>query len=313
MALTGNEQVAVIGVGPNGNPASDTFVTTTQEIANLSGGGGITGGTWNLNTSGQAPLYDAQIDVTGGGPANGLGILNFTAGYSHFYTYDGSEQFRAGSVPFAVQVWEARGGIEGSGPLFLGTDPDTTNTVSVNSNILSQGPVGQIRMGNTDSPILELNCALGEGTIINYCRISARGSAQSVVIDFVGGNDNVSGTIRAQAAGSISFANTLGSMAVFLAPTASHDYFGFFTSPSSSIPLIMQGRNGTDVAIGGATGTGGAIATNATDGFLQIPTCAGTPTGTPQFYGNGTVPIVFDSTNNKIYIYTGSWKGVAVA
>ena len=98
-------------------------------------------------------------------------------------------------------------------------------------------------------------------------------------------------------------------MAVFLAPTASHDYFGFFTSPSSSIPLIMQGRNGTDVAIGGATGiTGGAIATNATDGFLPNPNIEHSDETPQLFYGNGTVPIVFDSTNNKIYIYTGSWK-----
>jgi hypothetical protein len=51
-----------------------------------------------------------------------------------------------------------------------------------------------------------------------------------------------------------------------------------------------------------------AIATNATDGFLYIPTCAGTPTGTPTAQ-TGRVPIVFDTTNNKLYIYDGSWLG----
>jgi hypothetical protein len=51
-----------------------------------------------------------------------------------------------------------------------------------------------------------------------------------------------------------------------------------------------------------------ALATNATDGFLYIPTCAGTPTGTPTAH-TGRVAIVFDTTNNKLYIYDGSWLG----
>ena len=50
-----------------------------------------------------------------------------------------------------------------------------------------------------------------------------------------------------------------------------------------------------------------ALATNATDGFLYIPTCAGTPTGTPTAF-TGRAPMVIDSTNNKMYIYSGgSW------
>ena len=51
-----------------------------------------------------------------------------------------------------------------------------------------------------------------------------------------------------------------------------------------------------------------ALATNATDGFLYIPTCAGTPTGVPTAQ-TGTVAMVFDTTNNKFYIYDGGWLG----
>jgi len=51
-----------------------------------------------------------------------------------------------------------------------------------------------------------------------------------------------------------------------------------------------------------------ALATNATDGFLYVPTCAGTPTGTPTAQ-TGTVPIVVDTTNNKLYFYSGAaWR-----
>lgn len=55
-----------------------------------------------------------------------------------------------------------------------------------------------------------------------------------------------------------------------------------------------------------------AIATNATTGFLYIPSCAGTPTGTPTTY-TGRVPMVFDSSNSKLYVFSGTWKGVTVS
>jgi hypothetical protein len=51
-----------------------------------------------------------------------------------------------------------------------------------------------------------------------------------------------------------------------------------------------------------------AIATTATDGFLYVPSCAGTPTGTPTTK-TGRVPIVVDTTNHKLYFYSGgSWR-----
>jgi hypothetical protein len=54
-----------------------------------------------------------------------------------------------------------------------------------------------------------------------------------------------------------------------------------------------------------------ALATTATDGFLYLPTCAGAPTGIPTAWA-GTVPCVFDTTDGKIYYYTGgAWVGLA--
>ena len=50
-----------------------------------------------------------------------------------------------------------------------------------------------------------------------------------------------------------------------------------------------------------------AVATTATNGFLYVTGCAGTPTGTPTSK-TGRVPIVVDTTNNKLYFYSGgSW------
>lgn len=51
-----------------------------------------------------------------------------------------------------------------------------------------------------------------------------------------------------------------------------------------------------------------AISTSATDGFFYIPTCAGTPTGTPTAL-TGRVPMIFDTTNSQFWFYTGgAWK-----
>jgi hypothetical protein len=51
-----------------------------------------------------------------------------------------------------------------------------------------------------------------------------------------------------------------------------------------------------------------SLATTATDGFIYIPTCAGTPTGVPTAV-TGMAPLVVDATNNKLYFYTGgAWR-----
>jgi hypothetical protein len=80
----------------------------------------------------------------------------------------------------------------------------------------------------------------------------------------------------------------------------------------ANIPLrlISNNTNGLELSALGSVvlGRQSALATNATDGFAYIPTCAGTPTGTPTAY-TGKVAMVFDTTNNKLYIYDGGWLG----
>jgi hypothetical protein len=72
-------------------------------------------------------------------------------------------------------------------------------------------------------------------------------------------------------------------------------------SGGSGYPLRIN-RSGGSLILGNA-----ALATNAANGFPYIPTCAGTPTGTPTGY-TGSVPMVYDTTNHKLYVYDGGWK-----
>lgn len=72
---------------------------------------------------------------------------------------------------------------------------------------------------------------------------------------------------------------------------------------------------------GGSTGAPGSVILNGTlqallvaavGGFTYIPTMAGKPTGTPSAKA-GNVPIVYDTTNSCLWIYTGgAWRASAV-
>ncbi len=57
------------------------------------------------------------------------------------------------------------------------------------------------------------------------------------------------------------------------------------------------------IVLGGAM----ALPTTATAGFPYIPTCAGTPTGTPESHGGS--PIVFDTSGGILWVYAASaWR-----
>lgn len=80
------------------------------------------------------------------------------------------------------------------------------------------------------------------------------------------------------------------------------------TSPNGDIQIGIAMTH--DVVIGPSN----ALATNATSGFLQIPSSAGAPTGTVSL-ATGKVAMEYDTTNSKLWVSTGggTWKGVVLA
>lgn len=91
------------------------------------------------------------------------------------------------------------------------------------------------------------------------------------------------------------------------AATSSGIYLGATTGHATQLVA-----NNTVYLTLGTTGScilnTGAISTSATNGFLYVAACAGTPTGAPTGV-SGRVPVVVDSTNNKLYFYSnGAWR-----
>jgi hypothetical protein len=82
-------------------------------------------------------------------------------------------------------------------------------------------------------------------------------------------------------------------------------------TPANTVDMT-GGASGANPRIGASAenlvlGTGSALATNATAGFIMVPGMAGIASGAPTGAGAGAFPLVYDSTNNKIGIYDGGW------
>jgi hypothetical protein len=80
-------------------------------------------------------------------------------------------------------------------------------------------------------------------------------------------------------------------------------YGGLLTIHANGSERMRVTSDGNIVA-----GASVALATTATNGFLYVPTCAGTPTGVPTAI-TGMAPLVVNTTNNKLYFYSGgAWR-----
>lgn len=125
----------------------------------------------------------------------------------------------------------------------------------------------------------------------------------------------------ALAAGTLAISNYAGFYceATSLVTGAAGNKYGMYIGAQTgangaNYGLYVNGASGatTNAAVfvnsGNVVLGGGALATNATSGFTYIPGGAGTPTGTPDTF-TGAVPLYVDTTNHKLYFYSGgAWR-----
>jgi hypothetical protein len=92
---------------------------------------------------------------------------------------------------------------------------------------------------------------------------------------------------------------------VGIASTVGPDNFPTSGTVNNFTNLALQPNTGNVIV-----GSGSSLGTTATNGFLCIPTCSGPPTGIPTGIPLGAVPLIYDTTNNRLYMRTpgGTWR-----
>lgn len=202
-----------------------------------------------------------------------------------------------------INVPTVYGGTTASQDLTLvSTEHATKGRVLIGSSSIFNFDQTNVRLGIGVNPTASLHIKTAGGANFGL-KIEATNASNYAPIDFV----TPTGLAGQFLATSASFSS--GIFSGNQLALASYVANGLLLASSYSIKFAAGGLATTNEAFSIDTNANlicgrAAIATNATNGFLYVPTCAGTPTGVPTTV-TGRVPIVADSTNNKLYIHSG--------
>jgi len=294
------------------------YNTATAEAAlhsNTTGSANTVSGYWAMyyNTTGgnnTAAGYYAG--------AGAIGVSNISN--NSLFGYQSGYVLRTGGNNNTLIGYKAGDNITtGSSNIVLGYDIDapsatSTQTLNIGNLIFATGLNGT---GTTIS-----TGKVGIGTTSPTYLLSLGGDAARQI--WMERNTTTSGSnLTLQAGGGLSGGTNLSGGSLNLSSgisTGSGSSDMFFQTATAGASAITDRTPSTKFTVRGngnvVVGTGTALATTATAGFLYIPTSAGTQTGTPVADTTGTAPIAYDTTNNRLYIYnpTGTpvWKYIAI-
>lgn len=227
-----------------------------------------------------------------------------------------------------AKVRVAVGGTSGGNPSFEWSVPSGTSwTAQVNNGtsdrweLLETATVrmfasagGRVHVGTVPTGSASGTFTVGRHDAVSYSAIEAYNDQSASFAQMRCHNTNANNLLDLIAHGSTSAGNFLGTAntsTVVVRANAAVFKVGTLSNHNMELGTNDLRRLLIDNAGNIVPGTA-ALATTATDGFIYSQSCAGAPTGAPTAH-TGRVAMVYDTSNNRIYVYNGSWRSVAVA
>jgi hypothetical protein len=294
--------------GHNGGPVllqgadatASGSATATGGAATLKGGTGSGNPSSNAGTGGALIAQGGTGGVSSGGAAAPGGAASFLGGNAG----SGSGNNEGGTVTLkgGSATGTALGGvvnIEAGGSVSNGATKCAAVNIkggvasstgsSGDVNISTQNAVGSNRTSG------DINLTLGTST-----NTTAGGA-----INATGGTGGSGGG----AGGAVTWKGGAGAGAGVGGAAVVQGGNGGATNAVGGNVLLKGGTPGGTGARGNVgVDNGAALGTTVTGGFFCIPTCAGAPTGVPANVPTGSVAMIYDTTNNALYVYNGAWK-----
>jgi len=274
-----------------------TFNTATiAHIHNPGDGWVIKGCTWEALTSGAAGAVISDSGVT----ANGLTIMGGWCG--DVIAGAGGAQFVIGGGGISI-LGTMIGGNTGSTGVKYSTSPSSGITIAAFFNGCDTGisHVGGYNVQNSDysrSAFFNVASPIPSGAeaqfenMLNYPVVRYRNDGTHTYGGVAFRLENQKGGYQAYDIGIDPDGGTAG---VFKINDIVRGKFPFQITKAGSVLLSDT-----------------VLATTATDGFTYVPTCVGIPTGVPTAQAGGA-PVVYDTTDNRLYVYNGGWTSAAFA
>ena len=294
-SMTGTNNTCV------GNTAGNSITTGSENtVIGWNAGTNITTGNSNVCIGSTAGYFSTSSDCvyigdqsgsysTGGNNVS-VGASAFTGGFGSTTAFDitaiGSfslQSLTTGNLNVGIGSSAGQSLTTGSKNILIGAFAGDSTAINATGHFVA---------GSSTAPINSLWFGNGE----------SNASPQNIAINSTAGSGtNIAGASLTMAGGIGTGTGAGGSVIIQTAKAGSTG-----STPNTLVTALTIDQN-ANIVMGTA-----ALATTATNGFLYIETCAGAPTGTPTSF-TGRVALVFDTTNNKIWVYNGAWKGAVVS
>src|SRR3990167_5512110 len=296
-------------------PSSLTDSSTALQIGASNGGA-----TWDgyideiiyFNTNDSSNGYNGGVGVYHSAGAGIVGLWHLdenigtsvadSSGNSNTGTFNGTPTWATGLVggpasTIEANIWKSQDGVAASegGILTIGEGTNIGTTILNGGNI-------RFQINDTEVERFKEGGVLALGT--TSPTTTATGSLHLL------GSLSIGNSASNPAAGLvISKQNTIARGFYYMDTTA---YAVVGGSIVNDIRFTVNNTNRFYVDKNDNVACGQSVAnlTTAINGFLYIPSTAGTPTGVPATTYTGKIPYEYDSTNNIPYYYNSGWKSI---